>query len=218
MSTTHADLKTRLAQMVGDANPSGAALYSKWSEAEYSVAINFAVNLIREDYLLPCTGDITWVEDTFNYAPPTGGTPASEMVYLYEIRARRGVTNTEGGVARTPEVYEVEYPLDWVSVQRDADNTLKIHFDENSIKGRGLNVSDLVLRVQGYRYQGEDQDVEIPWSVVALIAKQFLHLSGEGRDPNAMMKNLRQWQAAAQMYHGNRAGDIEVPGGFWLTV
>lgn len=216
MSITQANLKTRIAQLMGDANPSGVANYKKWSEAEYGNAIKFAIDLVKEDYLLPCTGAITWVADTYNYAPPTGGTPASDMVYLYEIRARRGVSNVDASVDRTPEVYEVEYPLDWISVQRDTDGTLKLHFDEASIQQRGFNIADLVLRVQGYRYQHEDADVEIPWSVISLLAKQYLHLSAAGRDANDMMKNLRQWQAAAQEYQANKAENFEIPGGLWL--
>jgi hypothetical protein len=207
-------MKTRLSQAVGDADASGVAAYSKWSAAEYLTALNYAIDLVKENYLLPLTGGITWVENTFNYAPPTG------MVYLYELRARRGASNAWPSVTRTPEVYEVEVPLDWVSIQRKADNTLEIHFDEEEIKRRGFNQTGLVLRVQGYKYQAElsaDADIlDVPWSIVLLLAKMFLHMSGMGRDHAQLMKHLQQWRAAAQDVSMHGREDYEIPGGIWL--
>lgn len=193
----------------------GASANSKWSDAELASAINFAIDLIKEEYLLPLTGAITWTEDTFNYAPPTG------MVALYEIRARRSADNVSPSVDRTPAVYEVEVPMDWVSVQRDTDNTLKLHFDEEEIKRRNFNQTGLVLRVQGYKYQAEvsgaSDAIDIPWSIVVLLAKAFLHMGGGGRDHAQMMKHLQQWREALNTAAMGRAEDIEMPGTIWLN-
>lgn len=216
-TNTLADIRTRTAMVMGDCNASGVGQYDKFSLAEYDNAINFAIELVKESYLLPCTGDITWVGDTYNYAPPTG------MVYLYEIRARRGATNIEGSTTRTPAIYEVEYPMDWISVQRTAATVpvLQIHFDEESIKARRLNVTDLILRCQGHKYQDplvEATDVlYINWSIIVLFAKTFLNLGGSSRDWNDMMKHLRAWQATLQEASLYASDDFEVPGGIWLS-
>lgn len=219
-TNTFIDVKNRVAMVMGDCGAtggaSGIACYDKFAEAEYEIAINFAIELVKESYLLPCTGDLTWIGDTYDYAPPTG------MVYLYEVRGRRGATNVEGSKDRTPEVYEVEYPMDWISVQRTAaaPPVLKIHFDEESIKARNLNVTDLVLRCQGHKYQDplvDSTDVlYVNWAIIVLLAKTFLNLGGSSRDWNDMLKHLRAWQATLQEASLYASDDFEVPGGIWL--
>jgi len=201
---------------MGDTDASGAAQYDKFAGAEYEAAINAAVELVRESYLIPLTGGITWVGDTFNYTTPTG------MVAIHTIRARRGADNVSGSTSRTPEVYEVIYPLDWVTVQYTALNAPQIHFDEESIKARNLNVTDLVLRVEGYQYQpagaftGATDYLFINWAVILLLAKAWLHLTGSGRDWNDMMKHLRQWQATVQEASAYASEDFERPDTLWL--
>jgi hypothetical protein len=200
---------------MGDTNASGVASYAKFAEAEYETAINAAVELVRENYLLPLTGAITWVGDQYNYAPPTS------MIAMHTVRARRGADNLSVSTSRTPEVYEVVYPMDWISVQYTRANVLQIHFDEESIKARGYNVADLELLVEGYQYQdalsaGAD-NLYINWAVILLLAKAWMHLTGSNRDWNDMMKHLRQWQATVQEANAYASEDFEMPGTLWLT-
>lgn len=199
---------------MGDADASGVAQNDKFAETEYEDAINAAIELVKENYLLPAVGTITWVEDTFNYAPPTG------MIALHTIRGRRGADNISASVTRTPESYEVLISLDIVSVQRDTDGTLKIHFDEESIKARNFNVDNWVLRVDGYKYQAQlaaaGDSLEINYSVVLLLAKAWLHLTGSSRDWNDMMKHLRQWQAVLAEVSARETEDFEQPDTLWL--
>jgi hypothetical protein len=216
MPITFSTAKTRLAQVMGDANASGVALHAQWSETEYEVAINFAINLIRERHLLPATAELTWTSGTYEYDVPGG------LVYLTEALAE---SNTPFMGYSSPSVgtgvFQYLVSNEIISSRRKTDGTPAIVFDKSEADRHGLNKASLKIRLYGYKYQAElsagSDELELDWSQVILVAKQYLHLSGAGRDPSDLMKHLRQWQAVGNQIGGNASDDIEAPGGIWLV-
>lgn len=211
---TFTQLKTQLAQMMGDADSAGAAANVKFSLTEYGNAINFAIETLRERFLIPTAANLTWVSDQYDYDVP------GSLVYLLEAyaEAQTGVNNF--GPAAGTGLFEYTIPLGILSIKRTSAGALKIHFDKNSVARHFLNQNGLLIRMQGYMYQAalsSDSDVcTINYPNVLLLAKQYLHLSAEGRDAASLMKHLRQWQAVGAQLANQPDDDYEAPGGIWL--
>lgn len=214
MSKTFLQTQQLLARAMGDAASDGTAAYAKWSQQEYKDAINFATQLLRERYLIPTGADLSWVTDTYDYAVP------GSLVYLYSMRAESNSGISMVGPVAGSGLFEYEVGLDVVSVEYSSAGVLQLHFDKNEVFRQNLNQSGLKIRCEGYKYQAEmtaDADVlYVNWPAILLLAKQYLHLAAAGRDPNDLMKHLRQWQAVAAEIAANPDDDYERPGGIWL--
>lgn len=211
--TTFLTAQQRLARLMGDADATGTAAYAKWSQQEYKDAINFAAELLRERFLIPTAADLTWTEDQYDYAVP------GSIVYLREARAESNGSIFGVGVEAGSGLFEYEVPLDLISVQRTSAGALQIHFDKNEVARHFLNQDTLLIRMEGYKYQAElsaDGDsLDIPWSSVVLLAKLYLHMAGEGRDPNELMKHARQIREVLPIIGAFDDREVEA-NGVWL--
>ena len=199
---------------MGDAGSDGTAAFAQWSTQEYTDAINFASQLMHDRMLIPTAADLEWVADQYDYTVP------GNLVYLCEAWAE---ANTGIGVYQPVAgsgLFEYEVGLDIISVKRANDGTLMLHFDKAEVFRQYLNQDGMLIRLQGYMYQAEltnGSDVlYLNWPNVLLLAKQYLHLSAIGRDPNDIARHLRQWQAVAAQIASNNDEDYEKPGGMWL--
>lgn len=215
MAITFLTAQQRLARLMGDADSSGTAQYAKWSQQEYKDAINFACELLRERFLLPHVEELSWVEGTYDYDPDT-------LVYIYEIMAEAGTGLGSYSPVAGTSLFEYTVPLDLITVKRTTSDVLRIHFDKEEVLRHHLNQTGLKVRLYGYEFQVElsaDGDsLRIPWSSVLPLAKLYMHLAAEGRDPNEIMKHSRQIRETLQAFADKNDEDIEVPGGIWLVT
>lgn len=210
---TFTQLQTQLSQMMGDADSTGTALNSKFSSTEIQNAINFAIELIRERFLQPFVATVTWVQDTYDYAP-------GSLVYITEAFAEAATDGYGQTVSVGTGLFEYQVPIEMISVKRSSSATLQIHFDKNLVSRHNLNQANLKVRLYGYKYQdalSAGSDVcNINYPPVLLLAKEYLHLSAEGRDAASLMKHMRQLQATMTVMGALPDEDIETPGGIWL--
>lgn len=200
---------------MADADSSGNALNAQWSALEYTDALNFAIGFLHSRMLIPTAADLTWVQDQFDYTVP------GNLVYLSDIWA-------ESNAALFSPVYpavgsglfEYTISLDVVSVKRDSTGALMLHFDKQEVARQFLNQAGLKVRLSGYMYQQElvngTDILYLNWPEVLLLAKQYMHLTAAGRDPNDLMRHLRQWQAVGTQISANIDDSYEKPGGIWL--
>lgn len=216
VTRTRSQLETELAAMMGDADSSGTPAFAKWSVVEYRASINFAIKSLRKKFPIPYGGLITWATDTYNYALPD-----ADLAYIHTIRAEANSQFAGQGAVAGTGLYEFWVPMDIVTPQRLTSGSMNLHFDKNEVSRHYLNQNALKLLVEGYTFQplltASADECKIDYPSILLYGKQYLHISAAGRDPNDLMKHMRQWQAiAAQVLNHDDEEIIEVPGGIWL--
>lgn len=216
VARTRSQLESELARMCGDASSAGVPAFAKWSILEYRDALNFGIKSLRKKFLLPYGGTVSWVLDTYNYALPD-----ADLVYVHTIRAEASSNAYASNPVVGSGLYEFWVPIDIVTPQRLTTGSMNIHFDKASARRYNLNQTALKLLVEGYKYQpllaASADECNIDYPSVLLYAKQYMHISAAGRDPNDLMKHMRQWQAlVAQITNHDDEEIIEVPGGIWL--
>lgn len=213
---TRSQLEAQLARLMGDAASDGTPSFAKWSITEYRDALDFAIQSCRKDFLIPYAGTITWSADDYDYPLPD-----ADLVYVHTIRAESGTSvGTQFPVVGSG-LYEYWVPMEIVTPQRIGLGSMGIHFDKNEVSRHNLNQASLKFLVEGYKYQplltASADECRIPFDYLLLQAKNYMHLSAVGRDPNDLMKHMRQWQAVVtEITSHDEEEIIEVPGGIWL--
>ena len=216
VTKTRSELETQLARMMGDASSAGVPAFAKWGLDEYRDAINFGIKTLRKKFLIPYGGTITWTVDTFNYSLPD-----ANLAYIHTIRSESGTPLGSSSPVVGTGMYEYWVPMEIVTPQRLTAGSMNLHFDKNEARRHNLNQDTLKLLVEGYTFQplltASADECKIDFASLLLTAKQYLHISGAGRDPNDLMKHMRQWQAVvADIANYDDEEIIEVPGGIWV--
>ncbi len=213
---TRGNFKSELAIALGDARVDGSPVYTqgsafKWAEPAYNAAINFAVEMTREMFMIPMTATSPAWADGASLADIV---PPATMVYVNDLVQEIVVS---GGL------YERVIPKRWITINRNTSGSPIIHLDTTEAKRHGILASARVL-FRGYKYQtlptGDGSTISIPNAALLPYAKTWMMGAVSSRDPGDLLRSGRGEQIAmqqAKIFVEDNLATFPEDGGLWLV-